>query len=114
MVDPIRSVGDQSATGDEVAVVVDATLSVAAHVGAVMRSCRSRCAYCFGEVRVAALALLTFTALSGWRSCGIVITKCFVEAQRSGRSPDWLKMKNLAAPAVKREAEEEWGKKKWR
>jgi ATP-dependent DNA ligase len=31
---------------------------------------------------------------------------------RSGRSPDWLKMKNSAAPAVKREAEEEWGKRK--
>src|SRR5215813_9333558 len=31
-----------------------------------------------------------------------------------GRSPDWLKMKNANAPAVKREAEEEWGKKKWR
>jgi hypothetical protein len=27
---------------------------------------------------------------------------------RSGRSPDWLKMKNLAAPAVKREEEEDW------
>jgi ATP-dependent DNA ligase len=27
---------------------------------------------------------------------------------RSGRSPDWLKMKNPEAPAVKREAEEEW------
>ena len=27
---------------------------------------------------------------------------------RSGRSPDWLKFKNPAAPAVKREAEEEW------
>jgi hypothetical protein len=25
-----------------------------------------------------------------------------------GRSPDWLKMKNLAASAVKREAEEDW------
>jgi len=24
--------------------------------------------------------------------------------------PDWLKMKNLAAPAVKREAEEDWHK----
>ena len=33
---------------------------------------------------------------------------------RSGRSPDWLKMKNPAAPAVKREAEEDWGKGKWR
>ena len=28
----------------------------------------------------------------------------------SGRSPDWLKMKSRAAPAVKREAEEDWGK----
>jgi bifunctional non-homologous end joining protein LigD len=26
----------------------------------------------------------------------------------SGRSPDWLKMKNADAPAVKREAEEDW------
>jgi bifunctional non-homologous end joining protein LigD len=33
---------------------------------------------------------------------------------RSGRSPHWLKMKNRAAPAVKREAEEDWGKHKWR
>ena len=31
--------------------------------------------YCFGEVRVATLALLIFTALSGWRSCGVVTTK---------------------------------------
>jgi bifunctional non-homologous end joining protein LigD len=29
---------------------------------------------------------------------------------RSGRSPDWLKMKNSAASAVKREAEEDWGR----
>jgi ATP-dependent DNA ligase len=29
---------------------------------------------------------------------------------RSGRSRDWLKMKNPAAPAVKREAEEDWGR----
>src|SRR5262245_63606924 len=27
---------------------------------------------------------------------------------RSGRSPDWLKMKSPDAPAVKREAEEDW------
>jgi hypothetical protein len=33
-----------------------------------------------------------------------------ISAYRPGRSPDWLKMKNPAAPAVKREAEEEWGK----
>jgi bifunctional non-homologous end joining protein LigD len=30
---------------------------------------------------------------------------------RSGRSPDWLKMKNPDAPAVKREAEEEWSRR---
>jgi hypothetical protein len=28
---------------------------------------------------------------------------------RSGRSPDWLKMKNPPCAAVKREAEEDWG-----
>jgi ATP-dependent DNA ligase len=28
---------------------------------------------------------------------------------RSGRSPDWLKMKNAACEAVRREAEEDWG-----
>src|SRR5215831_15408282 len=31
-----------------------------------------------------------------------------------GRSPDWLKMKNANAPAVKREAEENWGEERWR
>ena len=31
-----------------------------------------------------------------------------------GRSPDWLKMKNPACAAVKREAEEDWGKNHWR
>jgi len=35
-------------------------------------------------------------------------------AYRSDRSPDWLKMKNADAPAVKREAEEERGKQKCR
>jgi hypothetical protein len=30
---------------------------------------------------------------------------------RSGRLPDWLKMKNPEAPAVKREAEEHWGRR---
>jgi hypothetical protein len=29
---------------------------------------------------------------------------------RSGRSPDWLKKKNANAPAVKRQAEEDWGR----
>ena len=29
---------------------------------------------------------------------------------RSGRTSGWLKFKNPEAPAVKREAEEEWGR----
>src|SRR5262249_60234605 len=33
---------------------------------------------------------------------------------RSGRCPDWLKMKNSDAPAVKREAEEDWSKERRR
>jgi hypothetical protein len=33
---------------------------------------------------------------------------------RSGRTRHWLKFKNPAAPAVKREAEEDWGREKWR
>ena len=32
----------------------------------------------------------------------------------SGRTKDWLKFKNPAAPAVKREAEEDWGRDRWR
>jgi bifunctional non-homologous end joining protein LigD len=33
---------------------------------------------------------------------------------RSGRSPDWLKMKNPDAPAVTRETEEDWSKERQR
>jgi bifunctional non-homologous end joining protein LigD len=43
-----------------------------------------------------------------------IVSKRKNSPYRSGRSPDWLKMKNAAAPAVKREEEEEWGRKKWR
>ena len=32
----------------------------------------------------------------------------------SGRSPDWLKSKNPASEAVRREAEEDWDKRRWR
>src|SRR5262245_36595011 len=39
-----------------------------------------------------------------------IVSKRRGSPYRSGRSPDWLKMKNAAAPAVKREAEEDWGK----
>ena len=40
-----------------------------------------------------------------------IVSKRKDSAYRSGRSPDWLKMKNADAPAVKREAEEDWGKR---
>jgi bifunctional non-homologous end joining protein LigD len=40
-----------------------------------------------------------------------IVSKRKGSPYRSGRSPDWLKMKNPDAPAVKREAEEEWGRK---
>jgi bifunctional non-homologous end joining protein LigD len=43
-----------------------------------------------------------------------IISKRKDSPYRSGRSPDWLKMKNANAPAVKREEEEEWGNKKRR
>jgi ATP-dependent DNA ligase len=39
-----------------------------------------------------------------------IVSKRKDSAYRSGRSPDWLKMKNPAAPAVKREAEEDWAR----
>jgi ATP-dependent DNA ligase len=43
-----------------------------------------------------------------------IISKRKDSAYRSGRSPDWLKMKNSDAPAVKHEEEEDWAKKKGR
>jgi len=39
-----------------------------------------------------------------------IVSKRKDSTYRSGRSPDWLKMKNSAAPAVAREAEEDWRK----
>jgi bifunctional non-homologous end joining protein LigD len=45
-----------------------------------------------------------------WMGLEGIVSKRKDSAYRSGRSPDWLKMKNPDAPAVKREAEEEWGR----
>jgi bifunctional non-homologous end joining protein LigD len=39
-----------------------------------------------------------------------IVSKRLGSRYRSGRSTDWLKFKNPDAPAVKREAEEEWGR----
>src|SRR5262249_46793329 len=43
-----------------------------------------------------------------------IVSKRKDSMYRSGRSPDWLKMKNPAAPAVRRGPEEDWGKERWR
>src|SRR5262249_23463031 len=40
-----------------------------------------------------------------------IVSKRKDSPYRSGRSPDWLKMKNPAAPAVKREKEEDWNRR---
>jgi bifunctional non-homologous end joining protein LigD len=40
--------------------------------------------------------------------CEGIVSKSFGSPYRSGRSPHWVKVKNPAAPAVKREAEEDW------
>jgi ATP-dependent DNA ligase len=39
-----------------------------------------------------------------------IVSKRKDSPYRSGRSPDWLKMKNPNAPTVKREAEEDWAR----
>jgi ATP-dependent DNA ligase len=44
--------------------------------------------------------------------CEGIVSKRLGSAYRAGRVDYWLKMKNPAAPAVKREAEEDWGSKR--
>ena len=39
-----------------------------------------------------------------------IVSKRLGSRYRSGRSSDWLKFKNPAAPAVRRRAEEDWGR----
>jgi len=43
-----------------------------------------------------------------------IVSKRLGSRYRSGRSPDWVKMKNPQAPAVRREAEDDWGRRGWR
>jgi hypothetical protein len=54
----------------------------------------------------------------GWLAGGIILGSLGLEGivstrlgsrYTSGRSRDWLKFKNLTAPAVRRQAEEDWG-----
>jgi hypothetical protein len=44
------------------------------------------------------------------RSLEGIVSKRKDSTYRSGRSPHWLKMKNPDAPAVTREAEEDWAR----
>ena len=44
--------------------------------------------------------------------CEGIVSKRLGSPYRSGRSPHWVKVKNPKAPAVKREAEEDWGRKR--
>ena len=39
-----------------------------------------------------------------------IVSKRKSSPYRSGRSPDWVKSKNRACEAVRREAEEDWGR----
>jgi hypothetical protein len=43
-----------------------------------------------------------------------IVSKRLGSPYRSGRCKDWLKFKNPEAPAVRREAEEEWGKRRFK
>jgi bifunctional non-homologous end joining protein LigD len=44
--------------------------------------------------------------------CEGIVSKRLGSPYRSGRSPHWVKVKNPKAPAVTREAEEDWGRHK--
>jgi ATP-dependent DNA ligase len=46
--------------------------------------------------------------------CEGIVSKRKHSRYRSGRSREWVKSKNPNAPAVKREAEEDWGWGEWR
>jgi bifunctional non-homologous end joining protein LigD len=46
--------------------------------------------------------------------CEGIVSKRLGSRYVSGRTDNWIKVKNPAAPAVKREAEEDWGKIQWR
>ena len=50
------------------------------------RNHKRRVPYCLGEKRVVTLALLTFTALSGSRSCGVTSSKMLFRLSKV-RSP---------------------------
>jgi hypothetical protein len=62
------------------------------------------------EAQIIQMLMRTREPLGAFPS-GALITP--ISRSCSSRSPDWLKMKNPNAPAVKREAKEDWGKQEW-
>jgi hypothetical protein len=54
--------------------------------------------------------LTAFTTTGNVKNKGLALVGGLDSIYCSGRSPDWLKMKNPDAQAVKREAEEDWGR----
>jgi bifunctional non-homologous end joining protein LigD len=44
--------------------------------------------------------------------CEGIVSKRLGSRYVSGRTDQWIKVKNPASPAVRREAEEEWGKRR--
>jgi hypothetical protein len=88
---------------------------------ATARASRLRCAsgrwpvYCAALCRgcsstpISCIALTSCSSTLARWGLGIV-SKRLGSRYRSGRTSDWLKFKNPDAPAVKREAEEDWGK----
>jgi hypothetical protein len=54
--------------------------------------------------------LTAFTTTGNVKNKGLALVGRLDSIYCSGRSPDWLKMKNPDAQAVKREAEEDWGR----
>jgi bifunctional non-homologous end joining protein LigD len=44
--------------------------------------------------------------------CEGIVSKRLGPIYRRGRSPHWIKVKNPNAPAVTREAEEDWGRRR--
>jgi ATP-dependent DNA ligase len=44
--------------------------------------------------------------------CEGIVSKRLGSSYRSGRSPHWVKVKNPKAPAVRREADEDWGERR--
>ena len=64
------------------------------------------------EERKAALKKLLRSSIVFHHACKLgcegIVSKRLGSSYRPGRSADWVKVKNPAAPAVKREAEEDW------